>query len=313
MTANTSKPIAATEPMFSAIAGRYDLCNHLFSFGLDFYWRKKAANLCLCRVAATESACSTAALGCDNFRVAATESASADEVDGKVSSCDKSRVAPASDLSRRSNTKTEACGCFPSALDLCCGTGDMTFALADTGRVKSITACDISLPMLDCAKRKHSRRAVSANRVAPTSEACGCFPSTPIEWLHRSAENTGLPNASFDLITCAFGLRNVDDIPQTLKEMVRLLRPGGTACILEFFLPQNRLLRSIYLFHLRRLMPLAARAIAGSPAPWHYLARSIEQWEKVNLPEQLQNAGFRDVSIRPLTFATVRVTLACKK
>jgi demethylmenaquinone methyltransferase/2-methoxy-6-polyprenyl-1,4-benzoquinol methylase len=137
--------------------------------------------------------------------------------------------------------------------------------------------------------------------------------TTPIAWLHRPAENTGLADASFDLITCAFGLRNVDDIGQTLKEMVRLLRPGGRACILEFFLPQNRLLRSVYLFYLCRVMPLAARLIAGTSGPWHYLARSIEQWGKINLPKLLHTAGFRDITIRPLTFSSVRVTTARKE
>jgi demethylmenaquinone methyltransferase/2-methoxy-6-polyprenyl-1,4-benzoquinol methylase len=271
-----------TEPMFSSIAPRYDFCNHLFSFGLDFYWRKKTASLC----------------------------------------CNQP---------------------IETALDMCCGTGDMAFALADTGRVKTITACDVSLPMLDCAKRKYEKRRVAAtersevdgslsfprrressngkmdslpastNRVAPTSAACGCFPSVSIDWLHCPAENTGLADASFDLITCAFGLRNVDDVPQTLKEMHRLLKPGGTACILEFFLPQNKILRSVYLFYLCRLMPLLARAIAGSPDPWHYLARSIEQWEKINLPEQLRDAGFRDITIHPLTFSSVRITTAWKE
>jgi demethylmenaquinone methyltransferase/2-methoxy-6-polyprenyl-1,4-benzoquinol methylase len=227
-----------TEPMFSAIAPRYDFCNHLFSFGLDFFWRKKTANLC----------------------------------------CTKP---------------------IETALDMCCGTGDMAFALADTKQVKAITACDVSLLMLDLASRKYARRTGLEN--------------TSVNWLHKPAENTGLPDASFDLITCAFGLRNVDDVPQTLKEMYRLLQPGGRACILEFFLPQNKLLRSVYSFYLCRLMPLAARLIAGNPGPWHYLARSIEKWEKVNLPELLQTAGFHDITIRHLTFAAVDITIAAKK
>ncbi len=228
-----------TEPIFSTIAKRYDLCNHLFSFGLDFFWRKKTAYLCC-------------------------------------------------------NQPIEA------ALDMCCGTGDMAFALAKTGKTQHITACDISQPMLALAQHKHNK-----NR--------GQLPvSVPIEWLHCSAEDTNLPDASFDLITCAFGLRNIDDVPQTLKEMHRLLKPGGKACILEFYLPQNKPLRSVYLFYLCRLMPLAARLIAGNAAPWHYLARSIEQWEKINLPEHLHAAGFHDITIHPLTFSTVQITAAQK-
>jgi len=231
-----------TEPMFSSIAPRYDFCNHLFSFGLDFYWRKKTASLCC-------------------------------------------------------NQPIEA------ALDMCCGTGDMAFALARTGQVKTITACDISLPMLDCAKCKYKK---NQNR--------GQLPvSVPINWLHCPAQNTGLPDASFDLITCAFGLRNISDIDGTLKEIHRLLKPGGKVCILEFFLPQNKLLRSIHQFYLCHIMPLAARWIAGTPGPWYYLAHSIEQWEKINLPELLAQASFRDITVHPLTFSSVRITAAWKE
>jgi demethylmenaquinone methyltransferase/2-methoxy-6-polyprenyl-1,4-benzoquinol methylase len=240
-----------TEPIFSAIAQRYDLCNHLFSFGLDFYWRKKAAKLC--------------------------------------------------------------CGQpVENALDLCCGTGDMAFALVDTGRVKTITACDISLPMLECAKCKYEQWKQSHSIRCHAHTCVGMLHSVPIEWLHKPAEDTNLPDALFDLITCAFGLRNVNDVAQTLHEMHRLLKPGGKVCILEFFLPQNKPLRSVYLFYLCRVMPLAARWIAGNPGPWHYLARSIEQWEKINLPELLRNAGFQDIIIRPITFSTVQITAAQK-
>lgn len=221
--------------MFSSIARRYDFSNHLFSFGQDFIWRKKTANLC----------------------------------------CTKP---------------------IEAALDACCGTGDMAFALARTRKVKTITACDVSSPMLDLARSKQAR--------LPEN--------TPIEWLLCPAENTGLPDASFDLITCAFGMRNVDHVEQTLKEMHRLLKPGGKVCILEFFLPQNKLLRNGYLFYLGRIMPIAAKRIVGNSAPWHYLARSIAQWEKVNLPELLRSAGFRDITIRPLTFNTVHITAAQK-
>lgn len=255
MSHNTSKSNPPdTEHMFSAIAARYDLCNHLFSFGLDRGWRKKTAALC----------------------------------------CNKPIAA---------------------ALDLCCGTGDMAFALAKTGRVKTITACDISRPMLTLAQQKKRGQLLVSkdNSVAATGpgEVDGKC-ATQISWLHCPAENTGLPNASFDLIACAFGLRNVSDTAQTLKEMYRLLRPAGSVCILEFFLPQNKFFRKIYLFYLCHLMPLAARWIAGSPDPWRYLAGSIRQWEKINLCQLLQTAGFQNIAIHPLTFNTVRITTAHK-
>jgi demethylmenaquinone methyltransferase/2-methoxy-6-polyprenyl-1,4-benzoquinol methylase len=237
MTINMSKSNPAdTEYIFSSIAQRYDLCNHLFSFGMDFSWRKKTAALC----------------------------------------CDKP---------------------IESALDLCCGTGDMAFALARTKKVQSITACDISQPMLTLAQQK--------NR--------GQLPvSVPINWLHCPAQNTGLPEASFGLITCAFGLRNINNVRGTLTEMYRLLKPGGKVCILDFSLPQNKFIRSIYCFYLARIMPLAAGWIAGTAAPWHYLADSIRQWEQINLPQLLQAAGFNTIACHPLSFNTVQITIAQK-
>lgn len=225
-----------TEPMFSAIARYYDMCNHLFSFGLDFAWRRKAA-----------------AIACDSP--------------------------------------------IDSALDLCCGTGDMTFALAKTGQAHSILGCDIAKPMLAIAAQK---------------AAAYAFTRTTIQWHCASAENTGLPDASFDRITCAFGLRNVKDLPAVLKESHRLLKSGGTLCILEFFLPQPGLSRRLYLFYLCRIMPLVARWIAGDPTPWHYLAASIRHWESVDLTAQLRLAGFQDIIVRSLTMGTVRIHTAKK-
>jgi demethylmenaquinone methyltransferase / 2-methoxy-6-polyprenyl-1,4-benzoquinol methylase len=94
--------------------------------------------------------------------------------------------------------------------------------------------------------------------------------------------------------------------------MYRLLRPGGKVCILEFFLPQSKVPRTIYSFYLCRVMPLAARLIAGNAAPWHYLADSIKQWEQVNLRHHLLEAGFGKIANHPLTFNTVQITTAQK-
>jgi demethylmenaquinone methyltransferase/2-methoxy-6-polyprenyl-1,4-benzoquinol methylase len=238
---NTTSP-AKTEPMFSAIARRYDLCNHLFSFGLDWYWRKK-----------------TAAIAC---------------------------AAP-----------------IENALDLCCGTGDMAFALAKTGKVNSITGGDISQPMLTLAEQKQQTQTAHLKLPANVS----------FHWMCTPAEKIGLDDQSFDLITCAFGLRNVDNLSLALEEMHRLLKPGGKVCILEFFLPRRKWLRKLYMIHLKMIMPRLGRLFAGSAAPWEYLAQSIENWtDNINLKQQLQTAGFTEITIQPLTCETVQVYLAKK-
>ncbi len=237
---NTPNPITTdTEPMFSAIANRYDRFNHLSTLGLDYYWRKK-----------------TAALAC--------------------------------------------CKPIAAALDICCGTGDMAFALADSGNVKAVCGCDISRPMLDIAIQKtHRRRA---------DKHCPAF-----NWHCAAAEQTGLQSESFDVVTCAFGLRNIGDRAAALAEMVRLLKPGGTAAILEFSMPANPLIRTLYGWHLRYSMPAAGSLILGQTNPLIYLAASIEQWSKeIDLPRLMRSAGFVSITSTPLTFGIVTITTGTK-
>jgi demethylmenaquinone methyltransferase/2-methoxy-6-polyprenyl-1,4-benzoquinol methylase len=174
----------------------------------------------------------------------------------------------------------------------------MMFALAKTGRIKHLSGCDISGPMLEIAGRKRYDD----------------LDGVSLDWICASAEKTGLADSSFDLVTCAFGLRNVDDVQAAVCEMYRLLRPGGRVCVLEFFLPSNRILRGVYRFYLGRVMPILGKYIAGSDGPWRYLAESIQEWADANcLTGQLQRAGFEVSEVRLLTFGTVQIHLAVKK
>lgn len=188
-----------------------------------------------------------------------------------------------------------------AALDLCCGTGDVAFTLAKTGKVKSITGGDVSQPMLNLAAHK-------AQTLRSKLPAWVSF-----QWLCMPAEKLELANQSFDLITCAFGLRNVDNLSLTLSEMHRMLKPGGKVCILEFFLPNQKWLRKIYMIYLGTIMPSLGKLLTGSSGPWDYLAKSIENWtDKIDLKQQLLNTGFSEVKLIPLTFHTVHIYLAQK-
>jgi demethylmenaquinone methyltransferase/2-methoxy-6-polyprenyl-1,4-benzoquinol methylase len=150
-------------------------------------------------------------------------------------------------------------------LDLACGTGDVTLALRRTlDQDASITGCDFSSEMLSMARAK-------ANSSAPPQ-------GKPIQWVEGDA--TALPFAaeSFDLVTIAFGLRNVADRARTLSEMHRVLRPGGTAAILEFGDPEGSgLAKAIQLLN-RVWLGLVGGAVTGHGWAYRYLSSSSERF-----------------------------------
>ncbi|MBR0224300.1 MAG: ubiquinone/menaquinone biosynthesis methyltransferase [Bacteroidales bacterium] len=116
----------------------------------------------------------------------------------------------------------------PVVLDLACGTGDLTRALSRKGF--SVTGLDISAEMMEVGKRK-------------------CADLTPRPaFVLGSAEQIPFPDATFDAVTIAFGLRNFDHRAQCLAEIRRVLKPGGRLAVLEFAVPRNRLWRALYLF-----------------------------------------------------------------
>lgn len=161
-----------------------------------------------------------------------------------------------------------------SILDLCCGSGEMAAALAHRQPLADIVGLDISRAMIELAKKKYAAQ------------------SDRIRWRVADAVQTGLPAQSFDLITCAFGLRNIPDKTAALREMKRLLRPKGRIGILEFSLPENRILRTLFWIYLRYLMPAASIPLFGKPNPLIYLAESIRTWdEELNFPDLCRRAG----------------------
>ncbi len=164
-----------------------------------------------------------------------------------------------------------------TVLDLCCGTGDLAFAFLKYSPVRSVVGLDLSGAMVEQARVRYEKQFHS--------------PGRSVEWLVGDAITTGLPDRSFDFITCAFGLRNIPDRPAALAEMHRLLKPGGQAAILEFSLPTQPLIRALYRLYLGRIMPVLGGMVLGSSHPLYYLARSIERWDaQVDLAEEFRQA-----------------------
>jgi demethylmenaquinone methyltransferase/2-methoxy-6-polyprenyl-1,4-benzoquinol methylase len=121
-----------------------------------------------------------------------------------------------------------------------------------------------------------------------------------------------LPDASFDAVTISFGLRNMADRHRSLREMHRVLRPGGRLFVLEFSRPQAWL-RPLYFFYLRHLLPVIAGVVTGNRAAYVYLNETIEQFPgREALAAEISSAGFSGVTATALTFGTVALHEAAK-
>lgn len=175
-------------------------------------------------------------------------------------------------------------------VDIACGTGDLTELFA-RARPRSIRGLDFTPPMLDIARQKAAQRRWSGP--AP-------------EYAHGDATALELPDASVDVVSIAFGLRNVGDPARALREFRRILRPGGRLVVLEFDEPEHRLVRAANRFYTHRVMPWTASLLARDRSgAYHYLPRSVETFlDRRALKAALLEAGFTSVEQRSLTFGT---------
>jgi demethylmenaquinone methyltransferase/2-methoxy-6-polyprenyl-1,4-benzoquinol methylase len=168
------------------------------------------------------------------------------------------------------------------AVDVACGTGGLTVELARLEPAARVIGLDFSLEMV-----RHAH-ADGAGRPRGLAVA--------------DAMRLPLRDASVDVVTIAFGLRNLPEPGRGLLEFRRVLRPGGRLVVCEFSQPVVPVLRGVYRRYLTRLMPLAARRLTSDPEAYQYLARSIGAWpDQPGLAAWLQQAGFTAVAWRDLT------------
>ncbi len=186
-----------------------------------------------------------------------------------------------------------------AVLDMCCGTGDMTLALLRqrpaSGR--PVVALDFSHQMLERAKQKFA---------APEFES---FAVTTIE---ADALHMPLPDDSIDLITTAFGFRNLANYEAGLREMARVLRAGGEVGILDFNEPAG-LFGKIYGVYFRHVLPRIGKTLSGASTPYQYLPHSVRRFPK---PEEMlammRNCGFVQATWTPYTFGIAGLYRAVK-
>lgn len=215
----------AVRDMFSGIAGRYDLLNHVLSANIDRRWRRKVRQI-LAPVLANPEAI---------------------------------------------------------VLDVACGTGDLSIELRSNATA-TIVGTDFCRPMLALAHRKSA----DAGLVIPFVEA--------------DALDLSFEDASFDAVTIAFGLRNLANLENGLKELFRVLVPGGRLVVLEFSTPPVPGFKALFNFYFTKILPKIGGVVSGSRQAYEYLPESVSRFpDQRALARLMTSVGFHEVGFRNLT------------
>jgi demethylmenaquinone methyltransferase/2-methoxy-6-polyprenyl-1,4-benzoquinol methylase len=195
---------------------------------------------------------------------------------------------------RRTVARVRDVLCRPTAvvLDICCGTGDLVLALEKRSRPAAVLGSDFCHPMLVAAGEKIARRHANARL------------------FESDALRLPLAEASLDLLTVAFGFRNLANYDDGLREFHRVLRPGGMAAILEFSQPPNAAFAALYNFYSRRLLPRIGGLVTGSQDAYTYLPESVRKFPSATeLADDMRRIGFSHVRFERFTGGIVALHL----
>lgn len=177
-------------------------------------------------------------------------------------------------------------------MDLACGTGDFSIAIAKKMNPGShVYGVDLSEGMLDVMRRK-----VAAGGL-----------EDKISIQKGIGEKLEFEDGTFDLVTIAFGIRNFEDRPGSLREILRVLKPGGKIAILELSVPANPVVRWFYNLYFSKLMPLVGRWISGNGPAYKYLPASVNNFPgKKQWMQTMQDCGFTEVTHKAFTLGLCR-------
>ena len=180
-------------------------------------------------------------------------------------------------------------------LDLATGTGDLGFEVRGRDHTIEVTGADVSVGML--------RRGVAKAR----------FRRQRLAFLAGDAEALPFPDASFDGVTIGFGIRNVADLDRGLREIYRVMKPGGRVAILEFSKPTTPILRWLYFLYFKRVLPLIGKMISRDPKAYTYLYESVMQFPEGDIfCSHLADTGLARVEHIRLTFGIASIYMGHK-
>ena len=263
--------------MFDTIASDYDFLNHLMSLGVDRGWRRKALREIVGAADAPrvlDVACGTGDFSLAIARALAVPAGDAGE---------HFRSGAVRERAARTRFREPA---------------------ATAGTAATVTGVDLSEGMLNVMREKVNKAGFapeSAGNVIVTAEV-------------GDAEKLRFEEKTFDVVTVAFGVRNFENRPRGLEEMLRVLKPGGRLVILELSVPSNRILRGCYNLYFQHLLPWIGGLISGDKAAYRYLPASVLAFPgKEAFTAELIRAGFVDVRHRALTLGLCRMYVAFRK
>lgn len=194
-------------------------------------------------------------------------------------------------------------------VDVACGTGDLSLAiysrlwpwLGDWAPTKAqVIGIDFTYEMLPRARAK----AAALKEGKRSSDGSEITAADSVTFINGDAQSLPLPDQSANVVSIAFGIRNVQEPLVAMKEFHRILRPGGRVIILEFSLPTNPILRGLYNFYFRKILPRTATLISGDKTgAYKYLPESVNTFiGREQMSQMLRDAGFEDVQQFPMTF-----------
>ena len=285
--------------MFDSIAGDYDALNHILSLDVDKIWRRRALKQIVdapAPVQVLDLACGTGDFSIAiakaltrSFRQAQRPDSGETalrQAQGPVSAVTepKSSVTEPAEV-----TGTSANASTNSATRDSVGTSGASTSSATGGHV---TGVDLSEGMLAVMREKVGKAGLSG--MISIEEGDG--------------ENLRFPDNTFDRVTIAFGIRNFEDRPKGLKEMLRVLKPGGRLVILELSRPENKVVRWFYDLYFLHILPKIGGKVSGDKAAYAYLPASVAAFPgKKEFMATMREAGFRTVTHKAFTLGICRM------
>ncbi|MEX2214214.1 MAG: bifunctional demethylmenaquinone methyltransferase/2-methoxy-6-polyprenyl-1,4-benzoquinol methylase UbiE [Phycisphaeraceae bacterium] len=199
-------------------------------------------------------------------------------------------------------------------LDVACGTGDLSLAFTKAGAARVI-GVDFTHEMLVVAETKGPRAKGQGPGESETQDTGHRTQDTGPTYATGDAMRLPLPDACVDIVSIAFGIRNVTDPAKAVGEFLRVLRPGGRLIILEFSLPRNFLLRGMYNFYFKHIMPRTATWISRDKSgAYKYLPRSVNTFiNRETMITMMNDAGFGEVMHKTLTFGIAVIYRGVKR
>jgi len=174
-------------------------------------------------------------------------------------------------------------------LDLCCGTGDIAMAFARAGA--DVTGADFTEEMLRVAEAR----------------------TTAVRWLQADALGLPFPDNSFDVVSVGYGLRNLADIERGLREILRVLKPGGKFLSLDFGKPESKVFRSLYFGYLRMVLPILGRIFCGDPDTHGYILASLQNYPaQRGIKELMEKYGYRDCGFEEFCLGSMAINYGAK-